>query len=560
MNLSLFFLLQGEVENPSSCSIGESTESGHTYKDKPLMIQQVSLMYRSHLDYVKEPELTRPRLYGTDTEWMNAHVEPFFNAPCDQETASNVGWFENEGFLSIKSHFDIAARGFYSCEGGVQEEDISSWNSLHGYFVPDEPPDQRGGFRAFHLLRRLWACANAHGGDYSMCEYNSTETSRLAFAVTVKEMERFEEITWSCGASCGGNGGAVFDLTTAEQVTYFVHFFDVMASEGTLLSSEDLQSLQTTLQNQIELFVDIFWTGQWQLWNGNNWTPYLCVAALEWAIVFWHESKDLALEVLKIVNDIMWLHRKYYTADGVYTEGVAMYGFMSLEGQMAMAALTRASFGFSPASIDVETIEKTASYLVSSMATDGYMIDFGDSHRKRGWSVPMAVVEAAIAPVAINGEAIAGASINSVQARAFSASLYGSSGFYANPWRIRGDVLQFDSLNSIRSLPQYESQPLGGELLDVFESGGYARFLAPLLDVNYQGPVCFDSLCIDRALPSLADNIPYSSVSLQARPNTFAHSEVDFGTFIWSVWGSRLISDLYVQPLCPSVCLKLIII
>ena len=43
--------------------------------------------------------------------------------------------------------------------------------------------------------------------------------------------------------------------------------------------------------------------------------------------------------------------------------------------------------------------------------------------------------------------------------------------------------------------------------------------------------------------PSLADNIPYSFLALQARPNSYSHSEVDFGTFTWSAWGVRLISE-----------------
>lgn len=80
-------------------------------------------------------------------------------------------------------------------------------------------------------------------------------------------------------------------------------------------------------------------------------------------------------------------------------------------------------------------------------------------------------------------------------------------------------------------------------MLDTFENGGYARLLSPLLETTSQD-LCFSGKCIDAALPSLWDNIPYSSVFLQARPNTFAHSEVDFGTFIWSAWGTRLISEL----------------
>ena len=145
---------------------------------------------------------------------------------------------------------------------------------------------------------------------------------------------------------------------------------------------------------------------------------------MEWSIVFWHEENELALEVLEIVNDIMWLHRDFYTDDGVYTEGVAQYGFMSMNGQMAMAALSQASFGVAPAAIDVERIQLLATYFISSMSTDGYLVDFGDSWRNRGWSSPMPVIEAAIAPTVVNGETISEASIDSVQARAFAAAAF----------------------------------------------------------------------------------------------------------------------------------------
>jgi len=176
--------------------------------------------------------------------------------------------------------FDQAARGYVSCVVTGPDADIGAWSSLSPYFVEGETPSQLGGFRAFHLLRRLWACANANSGDYSSCEYSASETSRLATAVAEKEMDRFAATTWSCGAVCGGSGDTpAFDLTTAEQVGYFCTFFDVITSQG-LISSEDAEVVQSTLKNMILLFIDTFDTGRWQLWNGNNWTPHLCAAAL----------------------------------------------------------------------------------------------------------------------------------------------------------------------------------------------------------------------------------------------------------------------------------------
>jgi len=471
------------------------------------------------------------------------------------------GWFEAYGYFNMKNHFDLAARGFDSCTTSA-DADIGSWFALSDYFSDNVIPDrQTYGYRAFHLLRRLWYCASQNSGDYSMCEYSETETNRLAAAVATKEMQRFGSTTWTCGATCGGNGDVAFDLTTSEQVNFFVYFYDVFEATG-LLSQDDLTSLSTTLEQQIEVFKATFMDQKWQLWNGNNWTPHLCHPAMAWAITFWHEKNDLAKEVLAIVNDIMWLHRNYYTNDGdgtsTYTEGVAVYAFMSVQGQSIMATLSRASFGYIPAAIDVETISGLASYFDASMSRDGHFVDFGDSHRKRGWGSPLPFITAAIAPAIFNGETISMASINSVQARAFSATAYGSGGFYANPWYVHGEILQFDALTSLRTTLTDESRPLGGKILDVFTVGGYARIQLPLLEKRLTN-VCFkdkdgaQNNCIDPDLPSLWDNIPYAGVYLQARPNTYAHSEVDFGTLTWSAWGARLLSEYGYGTIATSV-------
>ena len=64
----------------------------------------------------------------------------------------------------------------------------------------------------------------------------------------------------------------------------------------------------------------------------------------------------------------------------------------------------------------------------------------------------------------------------------------------------------------------------------------------PLFNASSKPP-CFDQLCVDTQLPSIADNIPYSDLALQARPSDWIKSEVDFGTVQWSAWGSRLLSE-----------------
>jgi len=251
----------------------------------------------------------------------------------------------------------------------------------------------------------------------------------------------------------------------------------------------------------------------------------------------------------------MWIHREYYTEDGVYVEGVAQYAFMSLEGQMTLSALSRASFGFVPAAIDVDRIQLTATYIIESMSSDGYLINFGDSWDDRGFTNPSLVAEAVIAPTIINGDAVS-ALINSSQIRVISSSAYGSGGFYGNPWRKRGAVMQFNDLPNGRASPMYASQPLGPQSISVFPHGGYARFLTPLLSTDTSTPICFSGNedCIGSTYgPNLWGNIPYNSISIQARENSFAHSEVDFATFIWSAYGSRLISEFGYSTIATSI-------
>ena len=544
---------RGEVLDPSRCSVAESTEGQHASKNKAFMVHEVALMYRSISSMLKEPASTRPRLYGTNAEWMSAHVEPFLDIPCDSKTVSGAGWFEEKGYISIKNHFELAAKGYASCDGGTGSEDIGYWGSISPYFDNNGSPQERDGYRALHLLRRQWACAEANSGSFAICEFDELETDRLATAVAVAEMNRFDQTTWSCGRVCGGNGNPAFDLTTAERVSYFVHLYDVLASHPQeYLPQPQAVRIAETLLQQIDLFMATFWNGDWQLWNGNNWTPHLCVAAMQWAIVFWHEENAVAREVVRIVEDIMWLHRHYYTEDGVYVEGVGNYAFMSIGGQMTIAVLSKASFGVVPQALDPHTLRKTADYMLSSMSTDGYLVDFGDSHRVRGWTEPLLFIEATLAPTILADEPLGSSDLTSTQTRAFAASLYGSGGLYSNPWRIYGHTLVFDSLLNARAPPQYITQPLGGERIEAFAAGGYAMMISPLLDASYE-PVCFADLCLDGQLPSLADNIPYSSLAVQARANTYAHSESDFATFTWSAWGTRLISEFGYGTIATAV-------
>ena len=130
-------------------------------------------------------------------------------------------------------------------------------------------------------------------------------------------------------------------------------------------------------------------------------------------------------------------------------------------------------------------------------------------------------------------------------AREYSAALYGSGGLYEDPWRISPELLSLNLTRLVASCSTAATQPLGAALQRIFSEGGYASMRLPLLAPGDTFP-CFGSdtseVCV-KGKPSLVDNVPYSFLALQARPNSYSHSEVDFGTFTWSAWGVRLISE-----------------
>ena len=230
-------------------------------------------------------------------------MRPFFDAPCDPNAARNAGWFEEAGVNDFKSQFELASRGFQSCfQAALDGGDITAHPAARKYIEhrdADSWPSYTDGRRALHLVRRVWTCERL---NRSACEYNSTEATRLAHALVAVEMERWHTVAWSCGVTCGGvAGGAAFDLTTATPVAFYSLWYDVLSSQPGLVGAGNASVVKATLRDQIDLFRNAFWFGEWTLWNGNNWTPHLTIAALIWAVAFFHED-TVAGEVVQMVH------------------------------------------------------------------------------------------------------------------------------------------------------------------------------------------------------------------------------------------------------------------
>ena len=86
------------------------------------MIVSAELIYRQPLAVTtSEPPNEHPRLYGSNDDWFSQRVEPFFEAPCEDASEHNVGWFGGSGVAGCEGSFWVLNQGIQimlrSCQG-----------------------------------------------------------------------------------------------------------------------------------------------------------------------------------------------------------------------------------------------------------------------------------------------------------------------------------------------------------------------------------------------------------------------------------------------------------
>lgn len=93
------------------------------------------------------------------------------------------------------------------------------------------------------------------------------------------------------------------------------------------------------------------------------------------------------------------------------------------------------------------------------------------------------------------------------------------------------------------SAEQAGVHPLGPRRSVVYAEGGYGMIREPLLQkCSAEDAARFG--CSNGSHPTrLSDSGLYAQLSIQARPNAFPHSEVDFGSFKWDAYGSSMLSE-----------------
>eukprot|EP00051_Salpingoeca_urceolata_P016965 m.228476 g.228476 ORF g.228476 m.228476 type:complete len:650 (+) comp18829_c0_seq4:2464-4413(+) len=254
-----------------------------------------------------------------------------------------------------------------------------------------------------------------------------------------------------------------------------------------------------------------------------------------WVVAHFHEDPR-AETILHQIHDIMWLHRDFYTDDGTYKEGVAVYSYMSLSSSIALYVHFHTSFGLGLDALDWARVGQLARYHLASSGPDCRKIDFGDSHMNRGWSAPHTL--AAMAFVG-DGDGFADGTrlpsdidsdkIDSCQLlEYFRCSWY----FTENPFRVLPFLTKVDWASVTEAC---DPASMAGVRAVVLPGGGYASFRSHHPNPNAQPR---------RHLADRYENYNFSMLAIQARPNAFAHAELDFGTVVWVAGGVRMLYDL----------------
>lgn len=523
-----------------------------------LSLLSVSLVTRSYWNpaQMQAPPAQRPRLFGGNAEWLQASVDPFLEKPCVRTDAWSPGWGGDSGVPDFKGHFERSVLGFSTCKtGDVRPESIMDHASVKASYATTGFKSFSGAsarnkaLQVFHLLRRLRACHATGLG--APCQFNSTETDRLAEAVVVREMALFSadavqtsEEHWGWEQTTDGCCG--FDLFTAESLKHYSLFLDVLGDVAVAHNSTFYHALAGKMRSYILDYVGKFSEGDWALWNGNNWTPVLSEGVMHWAIAFWHEEPELARQAVHIVNDISLLHQDMWLESGVYKEGVCQYSLMSIRSSLALGVLYARAFNEPWASVSAQQLAKAAQWHLDSYDTAGYAIDFGDSHACRG-TEPATLFAAYSVEVLAPLGAPRTSAVDPCLVREWAAMAYYVT--VHDPWQFYA-VLATNDLDSLAAQCLAAGpapagiRPLGPGRFEVYD-GVYGSIKTALLEAcSAQDAARWGcSNAENLAAPKLRDAFVYAHLALQARPNAFPHSEIDFGTFKWTAWGQQLVSE-----------------
>jgi len=274
-----------------------------------------------------------------------------------------------------------------------------------------------------------------------------------------------------------------------------------------------------------------FYEPHWSIYNGNNWTPVLAEAALYWGIVYYYED-ERAPELAWRALQSLWLHRDSYLSDGVYNEGLLMYSQVSFDPLMVLERLVDTAFGLHLDSIPWENMDRFSSWAMAAMAPDGSTIDFSDSWAKRGWGTFMPL----IAHMIDGTDGSVSLEPDPCFAHRFFSNKYYYHGL-ADPWNVHPSLAR-DWPAVLDQCTVTDGMIPNGIEVEVWEVGGWGT-----LRIGQAGATEIASQDESDA-PSRFKQADQVMIALSGIPNSFSHTEMDFGTFVWVAYGNRLIWDV----------------
>lgn len=533
--------------NPTKCSVDwtrNSTAEDLTSNGNVLLIvARAEIFTRSEWEPAIVPPNVRPRVLGADSDWMRLHNKPFYDSPCTYDKWVQPGWGGDAGVPDFKAAFERSTLGYATCFDSHEQKSIFEHPSVKKTYADatfksfKNAITYNGALQVFHLIRRVRACLAEGRAD---CGYTANETSTLAKVVVEREFELFEPSArhrsdehW--GWEQDSDGCCGYDLFTAVPVKHFSLLVDILEADAAAVNSTRLEQIKAKMEEYIDKFLQAFDSGDWSLWNGNNWTPVLSAAATYWVIAFWHERNAKARKVMHDIVDISMLHKEMTVSDGVYIEGMCQYSYMSIRSSLELSVLYASAFGATFPGVNLTLMQDTARWHIDSIDMGGYTVDFGDSHACRGSDET--TLYAAMAPTIASppGAPVPAVSVDPCVFRVWcTAAYYLSVDDPFTFWPALAGLSPFAAPGALDgACGANPALPMGASTVRVYPVGGYGVFRLAL-PTNGTSSV---------ALPDLDDVKRYTMLAVQGRPNEFPHSEVDFATISWTSHGMRLLGE-----------------
>ncbi|TBR38440.1 discoidin domain-containing protein [Marinomonas agarivorans] len=532
----IFILAVCLLSSLSTSTIANGYDTSHFYDSDVTDARKVELNNQVKNSPI-QPANTHPRLYGTNEAWY-ASIEHYeaLDPDCTWLGENGQGTIKN-----VKDDWDQFTLGGQKCGNGNQAlpNSIEEHKTANAYLTGSiERWNRDAALRIVHLIRRMNYCHEIAGN----CQYTQEEIDRLSSAFLTYEFDRLSNAPRNSAGYIAawhkGYQGKFFDLGAYPAFKLWTLILDTFW-DSNLLSEAQRQYIFDELEAEIDSYIEIYHLpkgasgtlGRWAIHNGNNWTPILNAAATFWAITFWHEEgyQEKAREVMDIVLESSWLHRDSILADGAYEEGPG-YLSVSLNGSLEINRLLLASFGQPNHAMKWGLMgEKTPTWMLENIASDGRFIDFGDAWARTGYS------DMHLMDLLYWEETVGLASHGTVTADACLLEDYFATSYYSHvfydPWgapehyardfyHLTSQCQRNGALAKTLTYPDYQLGTLRTYLL------GATNTAQDVTDSRIRNRIADQTF--------LAGN---------AVDNSLSHRELDFGGVIWSAYGNRLLSD-----------------